>query len=68
MRITQRFGISRECYKQANVSIIDEVTSTLDYEMELAVIASIKEQSREVTILHIAYRLTTLIIVIKLIF
>ena len=34
--------------------------------MELAAIASIKEQSREVTILHIAYRLTTLIIVIKL--
>ena len=49
-----------------NVSIFEEVTSTLDYEMGLAIIASIKEQSREVTILHIAYRITTLIIVIKL--
>ena len=55
-----------ESYKQANVSIFDKVTSTQDYEMELAAIASIKEQSREVTILHIAYRITTLIIVIKL--
>ena len=38
----------------------------LNYEMELAVIASIKELSREVNILHIAYRLTPLIIVIEL--
>ena len=65
-QIAQRIGISRESYKQANVLIFDKVTSTQDYEIELAAIASIKEQSKEVTILHIAYRITTLIIVIKL--
>jgi ATP-binding cassette, subfamily B, bacterial PglK len=56
----QRIGIARALYKKANVLIFDEATSALDNETEQAVMDAIKDLGKEVTILIIAHRLTTL--------
>jgi ATP-binding cassette, subfamily B, bacterial PglK len=56
----QRIGIARALYKDADVLIFDEATSALDNETELAVMESIEGLGRELTILIIAHRLTTL--------
>jgi len=56
----QRIGIARALYKQADVIIFDEATSSLDNETELAVMQAIENLSTDLTILIIAHRLTTL--------
>ena len=56
----QRIGIARALYKQADVIIFDEATSALDNETELAVMESIEGLSKDLTLLLIAHRLTTL--------
>ena len=56
----QRIGIARALYKQANVLIFDEATSALDNETEQAVMDAIEGLGRDLTILIIAHRLTTL--------
>ena len=56
----QRIGIARAMYKQADVLIFDEATSALDNETEKAVMESIENLGRDLTILIIAHRLTTL--------
>jgi len=56
----QRIGIARALYKRANVIIFDEATSALDSETEEEVMLSIEALGREITILIIAHRLTTL--------
>lgn len=56
----QRIGIARALYKQADVIIFDEATSSLDGETEQAVMQSIEGLSKELTLLIIAHRLTTL--------
>jgi ATP-binding cassette subfamily B protein len=56
----QRIGIARALYKQAEVIIFDEATSALDSETESAVMKAIEELSKDLTILIIAHRLTTL--------
>jgi ATP-binding cassette, subfamily B, bacterial PglK len=56
----QRIGISRALYKQADVLIFDEATSSLDHETEQAVMEAIEGLSSDLTILIIAHRLTTL--------
>ena len=56
----QRIGIARALYKQANVLIFDEATSALDNNTELAVLNAIEVLGRDLTILIIAHRLTTL--------
>jgi len=56
----QRIGIARALYKEANVLIFDEATSALDNETERAVMDAIEGLGRELTILIIAHRLTTL--------
>ncbi len=56
----QRIGIARALYKQADVIIFDEATSALDNETELAVMQAIEGLSKDLTILIIAHRLTTL--------
>jgi ATP-binding cassette, subfamily B, bacterial PglK len=56
----QRIGIARALYKQANVLIFDEATSALDNETEYAVMEAIDGLGRDLTILIIAHRLTTL--------
>ncbi len=56
----QRIGIARALYKNADVIIFDEATSALDNETELAVMGSIEGLSKDLTLLIIAHRLTTL--------
>jgi ABC-type bacteriocin/lantibiotic exporter with double-glycine peptidase domain len=56
----QRIGIARSLYKRANVIIFDEATSALDNETEGAVMQAVETLGRDITILIIAHRLTTL--------
>jgi len=56
----QRIGIARALYKQANVLVLDEATSALDTETENAVMESIARLDRNLTIIIIAHRLSTL--------
>lgn len=56
----QRIGIARALYKQAKVLVFDEATSALDRETEAAVMQAIESLGRELTIVLIAHRLTTL--------
>lgn len=56
----QRIGIARALYRQADVIIFDEATSALDSETEQAVMQAIESLSKELTVLIIAHRLTTL--------
>ena len=56
----QRVGIARALYKRATVIIFDEATSALDSETEKEVMAAIENLNRDLTVLIIAHRLTTL--------
>lgn len=56
----QRIGIARALYKHADVIIFDEATSALDSETEEAVIEAIEGLSRDLTIIIVAHRLSTL--------
>lgn len=56
----QRLGIARALYRDPEVLVFDEATSALDSETEAAVIATLNELSKDLTILMIAHRLTTL--------
>lgn len=56
----QRIGIARALYKQADVIIFDEATSALDNDTEQALMQSIESLSKDLTLLIIAHRLTTL--------
>jgi ATP-binding cassette subfamily B protein len=55
----QRIGIARALYKQASVLVFDEATSALDNATEQSVMEAIEGLDRELTILLIAHRLTT---------
>ena len=55
----QRIGIARALYKQAQVLVFDEATSALDTATEQAVMEAIEGLSKELTILMIAHRLST---------
>jgi ABC-type multidrug transport system fused ATPase/permease subunit len=56
----QRIGIARALYKKADVIIFDEATSALDNETEQDVMQAIESLSKDLTLLIIAHRLTTL--------
>lgn len=56
----QRIGIARALYKQADVLLFDEATSALDGDTEIAVIKALEGLDRDLTILMVAHRLTTL--------
>jgi ABC-type multidrug transport system fused ATPase/permease subunit len=55
----QRIGIARALYKRAQVLVFDEATSALDNATEQAVMESIEDLDRNLTILLIAHRITT---------
>lgn len=55
----QRIGIARALYKQASVLVFDEATSSLDSATEQAVMDAIDNLNRDLTILLIAHRFTT---------
>lgn len=56
----QRIGIARALYKQATVLVFDEATSALDTETERDVMEAVDDLGRDLTILIIAHRLSTL--------
>jgi ATP-binding cassette subfamily B protein len=56
----QRIGIARALYKQAKVLVFDEATSALDNATEQSVMDAIDGLDRDLTILIIAHRITTL--------
>ena len=55
----QRIGIARALYKNAQVLVLDEATSSLDTETERCVMQSVDLLSRDLTIVMIAHRLST---------
>jgi ABC-type multidrug transport system fused ATPase/permease subunit len=55
----QRIGISRALYKQASVIVLDEATSALDISTEEAVMEAVEGLSRDLTMVMIAHRLST---------
>jgi ATP-binding cassette subfamily B protein len=55
----QRLGIARALYKRASVLIFDEATSALDSATERDLMDAVEKLSRDLTILMIAHRLTT---------
>ena len=56
----QRIGIARALYRHANVIIFDEATSALDFETERTVMDTIATLSKELTIIIVAHRISTL--------
>jgi ABC-type bacteriocin/lantibiotic exporter with double-glycine peptidase domain len=56
----QRIGIARALYKRASVLILDEATSALDNTTEAAIIQSLEQLDRTLTIIIVAHRLTTI--------
>ena len=55
----QRIGIARALYKEASVLVLDEATSALDNSTERSVMDAIEGLSRDMTIIMIAHRLST---------
>lgn len=56
----QRIGIARALYNKPDVLVLDEATSALDDMTEQAVMAAVNNLGREITIVIIAHRLSTL--------
>jgi len=55
----QRIGIARALYKQAEVLVLDEATSALDTATEQSLMEAIESLSKQLTIVMIAHRLST---------
>ena len=55
----QRIGIARALYKQAQILVFDEATSALDSCTEDALMDSVNKLSKELTVVMIAHRLST---------
>lgn len=55
----QRIGIARALYKQASVLVFDEATSALDNATEKEVMEAIEGLGRDLTIIMVAHRLST---------
>lgn len=55
----QRIGIARALYKQAELLVLDEATSALDNRTEAEVMESVEALDRNITIIMIAHRLST---------
>lgn len=56
----QRIGIARALYKQASILVFDEATSALDNATEQTVMDAIEGVDRDITVLLIAHRISTL--------
>jgi len=55
----QRIGIARALYKQAQLLVLDEATSALDNRTEAEVMEAIEALDRQLTVILIAHRLST---------
>ena len=56
----QRIGIARALYKGASILFLDEATSALDDKTEKAVIKSLESTNKDLTLIMIAHRISTL--------
>ena len=56
----QRIGLARALYKQADVLVLDEATSALDDATEKAVMQAIDALGKDMTVLMVAHRVSTL--------
>lgn len=56
----QRIAIARALYKSAEVLILDEATSALDLDTENEILKSINELDKDLTIILITHRISTL--------
>ena len=56
----QRIGIARALYREAKIILFDEATNQLDTDTESLIMKSISNLDKEVTVLFIAHRLSTL--------
>ena len=55
----QRIGIARALYKRAELLVLDEATSALDSCTEAEVMEAIEELDRQLTVIMIAHRIST---------
>lgn len=56
----QRIGLARALYKTAELIILDEATSALDNDTESAVMRAINGLGKDITVIMVAHRLSTL--------
>ena len=56
----QRIGIARALYKQASVLILDEATSSVDNKTESIIVESLRQHTRNLTVIIISHELTSL--------
>lgn len=56
----QRLGIARSLYKGADILILDEATSALDSETEDLIIKSLFENNKNLTLIMVAHRISSL--------
>ena len=56
----QRLGIARALYKNKKILVFDEATSALDQNTESSIINSLDNLNRDITVIFIAHRLSTL--------
>ena len=56
----QRVGIARALYKKPDILILDEATSSLDYVTEKDIISSIDKLKKQITIVIVSHRLSTI--------
>ena len=56
----QRIGIARALYKKANFLFLDEATSALDNKTETEFLKTLDNISKEITLVIVAHRLTTI--------
>jgi len=56
----QRIGIARALYKQADILFLDEATSSVDAATESSIMKSIEKLGKDITIIIIAHRISTL--------
>jgi len=56
----QRIGLARAFYAQANLVVLDEITSSLDYKTENAIVTTLGKLREQITAIVIAHRLTTI--------
>ena len=57
----QRIGIARALYRQPQLLVLDEATSSLDGKTEEEVLEAIQRAAKEITIIMVAHRLNTLV-------
>ncbi len=56
----QRIGIARALYRKAKIILFDEATNQLDTDTEASIMSSISDLDKEITVIFITHRLSTL--------